>query len=70
MNTQTGRITFISEKGFGFVRPDDRSADRFWHVTGLVDRKIDAINVGDRVSFEVEFDTRTGREKAVQVRAL
>ena len=40
---------FKSEKGFGFIVPEDGSEDLFVHHTGL----IDDINEGEEVEYEV-----------------
>jgi len=45
-----GTVKFFNEtKGFGFIKPDDGSADIFVHVSGLVDE----IRENDKVTFEV-----------------
>jgi CspA family cold shock protein len=41
---------FNTEKGFGFITPDDGSKDVFVHKTGTRER----LNEGDKVTFEVE----------------
>ena len=48
---QEGTVKFFNAtKGFGFIKPDNGSADIFVHVSGLVDE----IHENDRVTFEVE----------------
>lgn len=67
---QTGKITYFNvEKGYGFIRSDAQSADRFFHVSGLVG-DVTALALGQRVSFDVEFDPRKGKEKAVGVQTI
>ena len=64
---KTGIVTFYNaDKGFGFIRPDDRSADQFVHLSGLIDA--DELKVGQRVTFTIGFDQRRGKEKAVDVK--
>lgn len=41
---------FNSEKGFGFIKPDDGDKDLFVHITGIVSGPL---NEGDMVEFEV-----------------
>jgi CspA family cold shock protein len=48
---QKGTIKFFNEsKGFGFIKPDDQSADIFVHSSGLIDK----VRENDKVKFEVE----------------
>ena len=45
----------IFEKHFGFITPEDKSKDVFFHETGLAEGLLFAdLKVGDAVSFEVE----------------
>ncbi|MDB4334743.1 cold-shock protein [bacterium] len=41
---------FNTQKGFGFITPDDGSKDVFVHQNGLTDE----ITEGDKVSYDVE----------------
>ncbi|MBR0793974.1 cold shock domain-containing protein [Bradyrhizobium jicamae] len=66
---KTGRCTYWSERAFGWIRPDDRSADVFVHITGLVDG-LTELKVGQRVSFSIVEDKRTFKPKAIDVRVL
>ena len=47
----TGKVKFFNEtKGFGFITPEDGSADVFVHSSGLVDK----IRENDSVNYDVE----------------
>jgi CspA family cold shock protein len=59
---------FTHERGFGFIVPDDRSADVFVHVRSLMN--VDELHSGDRVSFEVEDDVQRGKLRAARVRVI
>lgn len=47
----TGTVKFFNtEKGFGFIKPDDGGNDLFVHVTGVTGG---TLNEGDKVDYEV-----------------
>ena len=65
----TGRtIFFDSARGFGFIAPDDGTADVFVHISAV--ENTDDIQQGRRVSFDVAPDRRTGRLQAANVHVL
>lgn len=46
-----GTVKFFNEtKGFGFITPEDGTADVFVHVSGLRDQ----VKEGDSVTYDVE----------------
>ncbi|MFM2385880.1 MAG: Cold shock-like protein CspC [Bacteroidota bacterium] len=48
---QEGTVKFFNEaKGFGFITPNDGSAEIFVHVSGLISK----IRENDRVVYEVQ----------------
>jgi CspA family cold shock protein len=48
---QEGKVKFFNEtKGFGFITPNDGSADIFVHVSGLIDE----IRENSQVTYEVQ----------------
>jgi CspA family cold shock protein len=49
----TGKVKwFNADKGYGFVTPDDGSADLFLHYTGIAGGGYRSLNEGDKVSYE------------------
>ena len=51
----TGTIKwFNSDKGFGFIAPEDGSADVFAHFSAINSTGFRSLNEGDRVSFETQ----------------
>ena len=45
---------FSAEKGFGFVTPDDGSADVFVHFSAIQDSGFKTLQEGQSVSFDVQ----------------
>mmetsp|Transcript_46713 Transcript_46713/g.123413 ORF Transcript_46713/g.123413 Transcript_46713/m.123413 type:complete len:107 (-) Transcript_46713:138-458(-) len=54
------------DKGFGFLKPDSGDADLFVHASSLLDGE-GSVQEGDRVTFEVAYDDRKGKDHAVKV---
>jgi CspA family cold shock protein len=53
----TGTVKwFNATKGYGFIRPEDGSADVFVHVTAVQRAGLQALDEGQRVSYEVVQD--------------
>ncbi len=55
-----GVIKKITDKGFGFITPEDASKDIFFHSNSLVGVQFAELHEGDAVSFETE-DTEKGK---------
>ena len=58
-----GTVKFYNgQKGFGFIQPDDGGRDvLFVHATALERAGIIALQAGQKVSFDTQTDTRTGK---------
>lgn len=55
---------FNGQKGFGFIQPDDGSRDVFVHISAVERAGMNSLSEGQRVSFEVIADRRTGKSSA------
>jgi CspA family cold shock protein len=47
---------FNTEKGFGFITPQDGGKDVFVHITALQAAGLTSINDGQKVSYEVAME--------------
>jgi CspA family cold shock protein len=65
---QTGTVKwFNSQKGFGFIQPDDGGSDVFVHISAVERAGLGQLVEGQKVSFEVERDRRSGKNAASQL---
>jgi len=65
----TGTVKwFNSTKGFGFIQPDDGGKDVFVHVSAVERSDLGSLGEGQKISYELERDRKTGRESAVNLR--
>jgi cold shock protein len=55
---------FNTAKGFGFIQPDNGGPDVFVHVSAVERAGIGALNEGDKVTFDLEPDRRSGKMAA------
>ena len=60
---------FNSTKGFGFIQPETGGKDVFVHVSAVERSGMGGLHEGQRVSFELQRDRKTGREAAVDLRS-
>ena len=61
---------FNGQKGFGFIQPDDGSKDVFVHVSAVERAGIRSLVEGQKISFEVVADQRTGKTAADSLRTV
>ncbi len=65
----TGTVKFYNgQKGFGFIQPDGGGKDVFVHATALERAGIRNLVEGQKVSFDIEEDRRTGKASAGNLR--
>jgi CspA family cold shock protein len=61
---------FNSQKGFGFIQPDDNSKDVFVHISAVERAGLSSLDEGQKVSFEVVADARSGKASAEELRTV
>ena len=50
----TGTIARITDRGFGFITPDEGDKDVFFHAQSVADVHFDELKEGDKVNFDIE----------------
>jgi CspA family cold shock protein len=60
---------FNATKGFGFIQPEDGGADVFVHISAVERAGLGSLREGQKVSFELERDRRSGKMSAGQLQA-
>jgi CspA family cold shock protein len=67
---QTGTVKwFNGQKGFGFIQPEDGSNDVFVHISAVERAGMTSLAEGQKVSFELERDRKSGKMSAGQLQA-
>jgi CspA family cold shock protein len=69
MNTGTVKW-FNEQKGYGFVQPDNGSKDVFVHISAVERAGLRTLKEGQKVSFEIVTDKRTGKSSAGNLTAV
>ena len=66
----TGTVKwFNSTKGFGFIQPDNGGADVFVHASAVERSSLGSLQEGQKISYELEQDQRSGKTSAGQLQA-
>jgi cold shock protein len=64
----TGTVEWYNDtKGYGFIQPDNGGKDVFVHATALERAGMRGLAEGQKISYEVESDRRTGKESATNL---
>ena len=61
---------FNGQKGFGFIQPEDGSKDVFVHISAVERAGMRGLDEGQKISFEVVADRRSGKSSADNLRAV
>jgi cold shock protein len=66
----TGTVKwFNSTKGFGFIQPDNGGDDAFVHISAVERAGMSEIVEGQKVSYELERDNKSGKMSACNLQA-
>ncbi|BBK39941.1 cold-shock protein [Allostella sp. ATCC 35155] len=67
----TGTVKwFNAQKGFGFIAPDDGGSDAFVHISAVERAGMSDLREGQKVSFELVSDQRSGKMSAEKLQSL
>lgn len=64
----TGTVKwFNTDKGYGFIKPDNGSNDVFVHISAVERSGMKTLNEGQKVNFELHHDEKKGKDSAVNL---
>lgn len=67
----TGTVKwFNGTKGYGFIQPEAGGADVFVHISAVERAGMATLHEGQKLSFELERDKRSGKNSAGQLQAV
>ncbi len=65
-----GTVKWFNEtKGYGFIQPDDGGKDVFVHISAVERANMRTLVEGQKISYEVEKDRKSGKESAGQLQS-
>lgn len=65
----TGNVKWFNEtKGYGFIQPDTGGKDVFVHISAVERAGLRTLAEGQKISYEVEADRRSGKESAANLK--
>ena len=66
----TGTVKwFNTTKGYGFIQPSDGGKDVFVHASAVERSDLQQLVEGQQVTYDLERDSRSGKESAVHLRS-
>ncbi len=65
----TGTVKWFNEtKGYGFITPDAGGSDVFVHISAVERSGMRGLNEGQKISYDLEADRKTGKSSAVNLK--
>lgn len=67
----TGTVKWFNPtKGFGFIQPDNGGADVFVHISAVERAGLRTLTDGQKITYELTEDRRSGKSSADQLQAV
>jgi CspA family cold shock protein len=67
----TGTVKWYNDqKGYGFIQPDGGGKDVFVHVSAIERAGMRGLNEGQKISYELQTDKRSGKQSAGNLQAV
>jgi CspA family cold shock protein len=67
----TGTVKWFNpQKGYGFIQPDDGGKDVFVHISAVERAGLQTLREGQKISYELTEDRRTGKSSADRLASL
>jgi CspA family cold shock protein len=67
----TGTVKWFNpQKGYGFIQPDDGGTDVFVHISAVERAGLQTLREGQKISYELTQDRRTGKSSADRLASL
>lgn len=64
----TGIVKFFNHnRGYGFIEPTDGGSDVFVHASAVESAGLPALTEGQKLSYEVETDSKSGKTHATSL---
>jgi cold shock protein len=60
---------FNPDKGFGFIQPESGSKDVFVHISAVERAGMNGLKEGQKISYELVTDKRSGKQSADSLQA-
>lgn len=60
---------FNTQKGYGFIQPDDGQKDVFVHISAVERAGLGTLREGQKISYEIVADRRSGKSAADNLRS-
>jgi len=68
-HVSTGTVKWFNEtKGYGFITPDQGGSDIFVHISAVERSGLRGLNEGQKISYDLEADRKTGKSAAVNLK--